>query len=123
MSIKVCVKVGGLMIGSCVLLVACSSHPNPLETVRPKVAGQFLLKASVFAEKQLSLFDGSGGQYYGACMAGKAGKTLCKSLYQAMLRYAKTTQHFKEMTLADLTDRGVYQSVQVSYQAALFDAV
>ena len=123
MSIKVGVKVGELMIGSCVLLVACSSHLNPLKTVRPKVAGQFLVAASQIAEKKLSLFNGSGGQYYGACMEGKARKPLCKKLYQAMLNYAKTTRTFKDITLHDLTEKAVFKSLEVNYQEEVFNAV
>jgi hypothetical protein len=123
MSIKVSVKVGGLMIGSCILLAACSSHINPLKTVRAKAAGQFLVVASQIAEKKLSLFNGSGGQYYGACMQGKARKPLCKNLYQAMLDYAKTTRTFKDITLQDLTEKSVFKSLEVNYQAEVFNAV
>ena len=105
------------------LLTACSSHNNSLKTTKPALAAQFLVSASQAAEKKLHVFNAPGGYYYGECMAGKVKKPLCTQLYQAMADYAKTTTHFKGVTVGDLTNAQVFKGLKADYQREQFNAV
>ena len=125
MNIMLRQKLNRLMIGfgMTVLLSACSSYQNPLTTVDPKVAAEFLVKASQMAEKTLHVFHAPGGYYFGTCMRGQAKPAVCHKLYQAMVRFAKTTPTFKSMTVRDLTDPSVFQSLKSTYQREQFNGL
>lgn len=125
MTIKNSVKIGGFVIGVTLvaLLTACSSHHNPLKTVKPEVAAKFLVSASQAAEKKLHIFNAPGGYYYGECMTGKAKEPMCTKLYQAMVDYAKTTTDFKSVTVSDLTNVQVFKVLKADYQREQFNAV
>ncbi len=106
-----------------VLLGACSNHNNPLNTEPTAISAKFLLNASQYAEKELSVFDAPGGYYYGECMTGKAKPTLCSKLYSNMRQYANTTVAFKGLSVADLTDKNTFKKLYAAYKQKQFDAV
>lgn len=106
-----------------ILLGACSSHANPLKTTNSDEAAKFLVSASQAAEKQLHVFNAPGGYYYGQCMMGKMKKDFCGQLYQAMVNYAKTTSSFQTLTVSDLTDPAMFNSIKENYERVRFNTI
>jgi hypothetical protein len=102
------------------LLSACV--PNPLKTVASKTAGEFLVRASLAAQDEMKL-DTETGYYYGQCMRGKEKKALCHKLYQGMVKYAKTTQRFKDVTIAHLTDPSFFEKIEQDYEYVRFNTI
>lgn len=113
-----------ISVGMLGLLTACS--PSPLKTAEPKTAAEFLVHASQAAEKKLKLtelrfYSPPGGYYYRDCMEDKENKKLCHNLYLAMVDYAKTTSAFNKLTVDELTNQTVYQTLEEDYKRAWFN--
>ncbi len=123
--IKIISAVGAFAVVSSavIILVACSSHTNPLVKVSKKNAAKFLVKASQFAEKKLNVFQAPGGAYFGECMNQKLAKALCAKLFDAMSRYAASSADFKAVTVEDITDKKLYSQINETYQRERFNAV
>ena len=104
---------------------ACSSHQNPLTLVDEKEAAIFLLKASQSAEKALHIKKDTlaGGDIYGLCLKEEAQNIDCKALYGAMVKYAQTTTHFKNLKVSDLTDPVMWKSLHEYYDTEVFNAI
>ncbi len=105
------------------VLNGCSRDPNPLTTAYRDDASKFLFKASLVAERELKLNDLGEGAYYGACMRGKIDEAICNNLYQLMVVYAKSTQDFKNVRLADLTDQSMFRLLRPRYERDQFNDV
>lgn len=98
----------------CFCLSACGSHHNSLTAANSKDVGKLLLKASIYAEDKLNLFSGGDGDMYGSCMDNyssyeKDQQQQCQKIYSLMVEYAQKIPEFKGITVADITNRKVYQ--------------
>ncbi len=112
----------GLITG----LVGCRHHENPLKKADPTDTATFLVRASQAAEKQLKVYQNSGGFYYGQCMRGKRKQALCAKLYRAMASFAATSKPFKQfkgITIADLTDQNFFTWVKEEYERVNFNTI
>jgi len=111
----------GLLL-STAMLSAC--HHNPLETHKEQQSTRFLINASMEAAKVLKPnMDGREAQYvYLNCMNGKEPDMDCTALYKAMADFAKrgSFSDFKGVSVADLTDRAVFESLREGYEERLF---
>lgn len=102
-------------------LSACTPQKNPLTQVSHKQAATFLVNASNYAEVKLKKHWDDRG--YLQCMAGKRNETTCKTLYRTMLTYAKTKPTFKGLTLANLNDNTVWQTLMPYYKRIVFETL
>ena len=99
-------------------------HKNPLKTQTEHKSSRFLINASVAAEQSLHLGLGDVGarRAYPDCMERKNKNMDCKALYQAMADFAQSGEFtdFKGITVADLTDVSVYDTLREDYEARFF---
>ena len=103
-----------------VLLLAGCHHDNPLKTHSPKDSAIFLMNASANVEKRLNfaIQQGAFGFGYLECMEGKKSIEIrCPDLLNGMVRFAKENHYsaFKYVTLADLTDKTVFETIGDEY--------
>lgn len=101
------------MTVAAVFLGACQ-HENPLKTHPIKESTSFLVNASANVEKRLhfAIQQDAYGYAYLECMEGKKSAEIqCDNLYKGMIVFAKENHYsgFKNITLSDLTDQGVFQ--------------
>lgn len=105
------------------LLSAC--HNNPLKTNKEQQSTQFIIQASLAGAKALdSTIDEHDAPYaYMYCMKGKWALGDCNALYKAMTQFAKSTSMhaFRGVSVADLTDKEVYDTLREGYEIRLFN--
>ena len=111
----------GLVVLAC-FLSAC--HKNPLKTQSEQNSTRFLINASVAAEQSLhlGLNDLSAQRAYLNCMDAKSTTFDCTAFYQAMADFSKrgTFPDFKGITLTDLTDKSVFNTLREGYEQRFF---
>lgn len=111
----------GLLLTT-LLLTAC--HNNSLKTNKDALSTRFLINASVAAVKIVKPeMDEREAQYvYLTCMKGKEASIDCNSVYTAMAHFAKSSEFtaFRGVSVADLTDKAVFESLRVGYEERLF---
>ncbi|MDF1931658.1 T4SS-associated protein LvrD [Legionella pneumophila] len=110
----------GLMLGLMVVTISARHHENPLKTQPAKASVTFLINASANVEKRLhfAIHNDAYGFAYLECMEGKTSHDIrCDELYQGMIAFAKEGHHsgFQTITLADLTDKRVFESLADEY--------
>lgn len=111
-----------IAIGSAILtLLACGTHQNPLSQHSTKASAKFLVKASQYAEKKLSIKNEGNGGAYRQCMIGDMKSSVCKPIYQKMLVYAHQTNQFKDLRSQDLSDGKVWDSISDDYLRLLIN--
>lgn len=103
-----------------VLLLAGCHHDNPLKIQPPKASAVFLMNASANIEKRLNfpIQQGAFGYGYLECMEGKKSIEIrCPELLNGMVQFAKENHYpaFKQMTLSDLTDKTVFETIGDKY--------
>lgn len=102
------------------LLTAC--HKNPLKIHSKEMSIRFLIEASHAAGEALGLTTPTGSYAYRDCMEGKTGVTQCPALLDAMVEYAhkRSTNEFKNITVAELEDHEFFKTIAVRYDETLF---
>lgn len=104
---------------SALLVTAC--HQNPLASNDKEKSANFVMKASMFAEKKANrMVSGTG---YKQCMTENIQGFNCPKLFVDMLIFAKDNQEYKGLTVADLKDKQAYQLMASAYNKALFNRI
>lgn len=107
-------------IVGCALLLSACHHDNPLLTNSKLESATFLMNASANVEKRLK-FAVKKDEYgfgYLACMEKKPDSGMnCDALYRGMVAFAKEKHYpgFESLTLADLSDRVVFEALGDDY--------
>lgn len=115
--------IAGLMLSGLALsVVGCSPKAsNPLVTSNADDAAQFLVKASNYAEVKINKHFGDNG--YLQCMNRQKDKATCYTLFKYMVRYAKSSPQFKNITVDDLTENPVWKKLEPRYKEIVFDTL
>lgn len=103
-------------------LNGCKPHENILLKIKNQRVAEFLVKAANAAEKEVKLPGAKKGEapfYYKECMKGNKDKAVCKKLYESMVKYAKTTDRFKSVTVEDLSSDDFFDEIEDDYNRAL----
>lgn len=104
---------------SALLVTAC--HQNPLARNDKEKSANFVMNASMFAEKKANrMVSGTG---YKQCMTENIQGFNCPKLFVDMLIFAKDNQEYKGLTVADLKDKQAYQLIASAYDNALFNRI
>lgn len=104
----------------CALLLSACHHDNPLLTHSKLESATFLMNASANVEKRLK-FAVKKDEYgfgYLACMEKNPDAGMdCDALYRGMVAFAKEKHYpgFETLTLADLSDRVVFEALGDDY--------
>lgn len=104
-----------ILLGA-LILSACSKHANPLLITDKAKAARFIEEASRYAviNGKFKLYENSDGYY--KCNRNitaldnpfqKAKSHQCIEFFNLMLRYAKSTNQFSDLSLRDLSDKQV----------------
>lgn len=113
-----------IIIGVSILFLTACHHDNPLKTHSKSESAIFLMNASANAEKRLqfSMKTDERGYGYLECMEGKNNTEIdCAKLFTSIVQFAKEDHFkgFKSLTLADLTDKTVFDSMGDTYAEVL----
>ena len=109
------------IIVSASLLTAC--HENPMSTHSKQHNITFLREAAISAEKAMSLPARKGGRFYSNCMEGNKETINCEQFFNEMLKAAKTSPDYRDLTYKELTDAKSYASIAEDYQIKLFNTI
>lgn len=116
LTLSFCVLLATLLLSAC--------HNNPLKSNKEQRSTRLLINASVAAVHIVKPeMDEREAQYvYLNCMNGKEAALDCSALYQAMVHFAKKSPfiEFHSVSVADLTDKAVFESLREGYEERLF---
>ena len=105
----------------CGVLFVSACHQNPLAGNDKEHSAHFVMKASIFAEKKANrMISGTG---YKQCMTENLQGFNCPELFTDMLEFARHSQEYKGLTMADLKDKSAYQSIAPAYDNMLFNRI
>lgn len=123
--IRLFIEKRSLLLAASLLLTslsACAPHENVLLKIKKEKVAEFLVKAADAAQKEGKLPEirkGKAPFYYKECMKGNKDKAVCNKLYEGMVNYAKTTDRFKSVTIADLSNDTFFDEIDDAYMREL----
>jgi hypothetical protein len=105
------------ILSSVTLLSAC--HQDALKERPQDETVTFLIKASQVASQTLSTYKPAHS--YAFCMSGNPTHLNCEGVFEGMMAYAKTTPHFKDLTLNELKNPKTYRALKEPLDIKLFN--
>ena len=114
----------GTLLAFSLTLAACSQQ-NPLQkelkTNGTKATAKFLLMAAKYGEHELKLSQDIGsGFVYSNCMKGKTTGEKCTKLYSEMVIFAHKNPEYRSLSVSDITDKKLWQSISQDYDDLRF---
>lgn len=115
MNKKIIVSAVAVVLGSN-LMVACSSHTNPLLTKNKVKSAKFIEEASEYAQLHGKFSGFQNSDNYYKCYHNitaldnpfeKTSTHRCDEFFNLMVRYAKTTKLFNSVSVRDLKNEKV----------------
>lgn len=115
MNKQIVVAAAAIALGSS-LMVACSSHTNPLLTENKVKAAKFIEEASQYAQVHGKFSGFQNSDNYYKCYHNitaldnpfeKTSKHRCDEFFNLMVRYGKTTKLFSSVSVSDLKNEKV----------------
>jgi len=108
------------VLASATLLSAC--HQDALKRQPEEKTLAFLIKASSIAGKKLHV-EYKPSHAYSFCMSGNPTKIDCDALYDEMIKVAKTTPDFKDLTLKELKNPSSFKARKEPMDIKLFNII
>lgn len=100
---------------------------NPLTEGDLNDRVNFLVNASIYAEKKLKLDNESApGSYFNGCMKSGAkavDNRVCQALYKQMISYAKQHKPYQHLTVKELTDQTNWLTMKSAYDQKQFNTI
>jgi hypothetical protein len=118
--VLLCISSLALLIG---LKSPTSSFKEDATALSKEKRVALLLHASREAEKKMGLYREPGGGYYLNCMGSYENEVDCQRFFEHMLNSIKTSPHFENLTLADLTNPSFFKDIASDYQEAFFNGL
>lgn len=109
--------------GLCLIVFFKGGHENPLSINSKEQNIAFLREAAISAEKEMHLAARKGGRFYSNCMEDNKEGINCQQFFNQMLKFAKTSSNYKQLTYADLTNTKSYAVIAEDYQIKLFNHI
>ena len=117
---KILAGVGCLCILAISVLSSCNGSENPLLQGDREKTVEFLIVASIKAEKEVKIFQKSiAGSYYGECAQGKGLAVVCDEIFKTILEECKKTKAYESITLKDLKDKRAFERLEKTYNKIL----